>query len=168
MWTLIPMVHYWFKTSILERVNFMSYWSNHAIIDSKKMEHLENANWSCLENANWSCTPVYLLYSWWGCYARNTEKLFCWCLMLCKRLCYCFNQSSLFFWCTQHAWWQLIKLSQSIAGLLCFKSCAVVLAVPRWSFCRGWDTSPRKPPILPLLRSFQLWVFRTACVNYKH
>ena len=74
---LIPKVHYWFKKSRLERVNFMSYWSNHAIIDSKKMEHLENANWSCLENANWSCTPVYLLYSWWGCYARNTEKLFC-------------------------------------------------------------------------------------------
>ena len=80
MWTLIPMVHYWFKTSRLVRVKFLSYWSNHAIIDSKKMEHLENANWSCLENANWSCTPVYLLYSWWGCYARNTEKLFCWCL----------------------------------------------------------------------------------------
>ena len=72
------------------------------------------------------------------------------------------------FCCTQHAWWQLIKLSQSFARLLCSSSCAVVLAVPLWSFHGGWDASPRKPPILPLLRSFQLSLFRTACVNYKH
>lgn len=154
----VKVLHHWL--SKLVRVDLFSYWSNHAIIDGKKREHLENANWSCTPFTFYILREAATLEILKSCSVYVFVLQMTVTVLLVGPI---FN-----FCCTQHTWWQLIKLSQSFARLLCSSSCAVVLAVPLWSFCGGWDASPRKPPILPLLRSFQLSLFRTACVNYKH